>query len=475
MTLSFFAVSAALTQANLAPEVTIYNGGFALVKEVRRLDLTAGRQIVAVEDVAQFIEPTSVGVRSLTAPKNFSVLEQNYQYDLISPIAILNKAVGTTIRFVRLLGNGTKDILEGTLLSAPTAIVGSPDGSSQTYNGMVIRTADGRIILNPTGEVEVMTLPEGLISKPTLLWDLVTDTGGTQDIELSYITQQISWEASYVLTLGKADTGDVRGWVSLNNRSGATYKDAKLKLLAGEVQRARNAMARMGRGGGGVMEDSAASKGFQEESLFEYHLYTLQRPATVKNNELKQLSLLEGTGVKVEKKLIVDSLRDFGQYYPGEGAIGSGIMKPMVKVEFVNSKANGMGMPLPQGAFKVYQRDASGSVQLLGEDRIEHTPKDERVSLFVGRSFDVVAERKRLSWKWLDNSRRNIEEKFEIEVRNRKEVAETVNVIERHYWDYEITAKSDPFTKLEASTLQFTVTLKPNEVKKITYTVVTKW
>lgn len=470
-----YALGVVLAQAATGTELTVYNGGFALIKEIRQLSLSAGRQNVAIEDVAQFIEPTSVGIRSLTAPDGFSVLEQNYQYDLISPIAILNKAVGSRVRFVRLLSNGSKDILEGILVSSPTAIVGGEGGSVQTYQGMVIRTDDGRIILNPTGEIEVSSIPDGLISKPTLLWDVVTKSAGSQDIELSYITQNFSWNANYVLTLGKDSTGDVRGWVSMNNRSGATFKDAKLKLLAGDVQRAQDRPGNMGRGGGGARAEMMKDGGFNEETLFEYHLYTLQRPATVKNNELKQLSLLEGTGVKTEKKLIVDSMRDFGQYYPGEAQVGSGVLKPMVRVEFVNSKANGMGMPLPEGAFKVYQRDASGSVQLLGEDRIQHTPKDERVSLFVGRSFDVVAERKRTEWKWADQSRRNIEESFEIELRNRKETSETVTVLERHFWDWIVTAKSEAFTKPDANTMQFVITLKPGEVKKINYTVVTRW
>ncbi|MFN8220961.1 MAG: hypothetical protein U0S12_12625 [Fimbriimonadales bacterium] len=456
-----------------AVEITVYNQGFALVKENRTLQLRQGRQSVAIENVAAAIEPQSVGVRSLTDPTSFEVLEQNYQYDLISPTAILAKAVGQKIRFLRVLPNGSRETLEGKLVSSPTAIVNTGGGGQQTYNGMVIQTDEGRVILNPTGEIEVASIPEGLISKPTLLWDLDVTKPGPNEVELSYITQQMSWNASYVLTLDGAGSGDIRGWVSMNNSSGATYKDAKLKLLAGDVQRAQTRAQEFGRRGGAG--GAVADKGFAEEAFFEYHLYTLQRPATLRNNEMKQLSLLEASGLKVEKKLILDSMQDFGRYIPGEGEIGTGNIKPMVRVEFVNSKANQMGMPLPQGTVKVFQRDKSGSVQLLGEDQIQHTPRDERVSLFVGRSFDIVGTRKRTNWRWADNSRRNIEETFEIEVRNRKETADTVIVLERHFGDWTVTSSNMTGTKPDSETLQFIVPLKAGEVKKILYTVVTKW
>jgi hypothetical protein len=459
--------------APTATEVTIYNQGFGLIKETREFNLKVGRQTVSVEDVASQIEPTSVGIKSLTDPNSFEVLEQNYQYDLISPLAILNKSVGQRIRLIRSIG-GQRDVLEGILLSSPTTMVGNPNGGPQmTYNGMVIRTDDGRIILDPSGEVEVRTIPEGLISKPTLLWDLDSTRAGANQVELSYLTQGISWNADYVFTLDGDGKGDLKGWVTVNNQSGATFKDAKLKLLAGDVERAPRGRAGAFGGGGARMEAMAADKGFQEESFFEYHLYTLQRPATVRNRETKQLSLLEGTGIKVQKKLIIDALHDYGVYYPNEGEIGTGNIKPTVRVEFVNSKENGLGMPLPKGNVKVYQRDKSGSVQMLGEDAIDHTPKDEKLSLTVGRSFDIVANRKRLNFTRL--SATSFEQTFEIEVRNRKETAETVHLLERHYGDWKIMSNSDPFTKLDAMSLEFVVNLKPGEVKKVTYTVRTVW
>ncbi len=466
-------IGLALAQAAPQNEVTIYNQGFALVKELRQLQIRPGRQNVAIEDVAQMIETNSVGIRSLTAPSDFEVLEQNYQYDLISPIAILNKAVGLKIRFNRVLPNGQKESVSGTLVSSPTAVVGDQGGGGHTtYNGMVIRTDDGRIILNPYGEVEVSSIPEGLISKPTLLWDVVAEKGGAHTLELSYLTRGIVWSADYVLTIDGLGAADLRGWVTLTNNSGATFKEAKLKLLAGDVQRAQPPRP-VGRAGGAPEMMAKADRGFAEESLFEYHLYTLQRPATIRNREIKQLSLLEAKGDRVEKKLIDDSMRDHGMYYPSEGEVGTGVMKPMVRIEFLNRSDNKLGMPLPEGTVKVYQRDKSGSVQMLGEDRIEHTPRDEKLSLFVGRSFDVVAERKRLNFRRLTS--RSYEETFEVELRNRKDTAETVFVLERHYGDWSVEKTSQEWVKLDSTTMQYKVDLKAGEVKKLTYTVVTKW
>lgn len=462
--------------ASFAPtgtEVTIYNQGFGLVKENRQFDLKSGRQSVTVEDVAAMIEPASVGIKSLTAPNSFEVLEQNYQYDLISPLAILNKSVGKRVKLIRTIGQ-QRDVVEGVLISTPTAMVGNPDGGSQhTYNGMVIRTDDGRILLDPTGEVEVTSIPEGLISKPTLLWDINATKAGQNNVELSYLTQGINWNADYVFTLDGEGKGDLKGWVTVNNQSGATYRDAKLKLLAGDVQRVQPPRGGGGFGGGARMEAMKADTGFAEEAFFEYHLYTLQRPATIRNREIKQLSLLEGKGVKVTKKLIIDALRDMGPFYPNEGEVGTGNIKPMVRVEFVNSKENQLGMPLPQGKVKVYQRDKSGSVQMLGEDSIDHTPKDEKLSLYVGKSFDVVATRKRLNYRRIND--RTFEQTFEIEVRNRKEVPETVHLMERNYGDWRVLTESMKSEKLDAITLQFVLNLKAGETQKVTYTVRTTW
>lgn len=464
LTMSLAAVLAA------GPEITVYNQGFGLVKETRRLKVPAGRSELAITDVAALIDPTSV---SFVARKDaFRVLEQNYRYDLVNAQAILAKSVGGRVRLIRTIG-GVKDVLEGTLLSAPTALVNDGSGARTTYNGVVIRTDDGRIVLDPTGEIEVLSIPEGMISRPTLVWDVEAPAASEGDVDLSYITQGMSWSADYVLTLLPSSKADLQGWVTMNNQSGATFKDAKLKLLAGEVNVARpNAPPRME-----MAEFTGVARGkasdFAEESLFEYHLYTLDRPATLRDKETKQLSLLQGQGVPFMKRLVVDSLQGFGRYLPNEGEIGTGTIKPLVQIEFRNDKKSNLGMPLPAGRFRVYQRDASGSTQLLGEDRIDHTPREEKLTLNIGRSFDVVAERKRTEFTRVD--KRTTRERFEIEVRNRKAEATEVTVIERRYGDWKVIAKSQEFVKADANTAVFTVRLAPNETRTVDYTVETKF
>lgn len=469
MVSSLIALAVALQQPG--PQVTVYNGGFGLIKERRTLDLRGGEQTVAVENVAQLIEVNSVAVKRLTGG-DFTVLEQNYQYDLISANAILNKAVGSEIILNRVLPDGTKEQVVGTLVSLPTAIVGNPDGSSSvTWNGLVLQTRDGRVLLNPTGEIEVRSIPSGLISKPTLFWTVEAERAGRSEIELSYLTQGMRWNADYVLSLDKeGTTGDVKGWVTLDNQSGASYQNAQLKLLAGQVNRAR-VPSMPGRGGVGGMEMKADS--FMEEAFSEYHLYTLQRPTTINHKETKQVSLLEAEGVKATKQLVIDGAMQFGRIQPSEALHGVGLIRPAFYLEIENTEANKLGMPLPMGNFKVYQEDSTGALQLIGEQAISHTPRNEKVRLALGSSFDVVAERRRTEFRWVTSgtTRTGSVQTFEVEVRNRKETPETVTVIERHWGEFSISNASIEPKRPDSETLEFVVNLGPNEVKTVKYTI----
>lgn len=456
-------------------ELTVYNQGFALVKEPRELTLKKGVQEVVVEDVAQMIESNSVGIRSVSNPGSFSVLEQNYKYDLINAEAILQKAVGKRISFSRILPDGKREKFSGILMSAPTSAI--PNGSNTTYTGMVIKTDDGRIVLNPTGEIEVSEIPAGMISKPSLVWTLDSESAGKNKIELSYLTQGMGWTADYVLALNKdGSKGDIKGWVTLTNNSGTTYNDAKLKLLAGDVNRIRTEMARGGNFAGN-RPGGVPGANMQEEQFAEYHLYTVQRPVTVANRELKQVSLLEAVDVPVQKRLIVDAMRDYRSvfgYRPSEGQVGTGNIKPLVLIEFTNDPKSNLGMPFPAGKIKVFQRDSSDSLQMLGEDQIDHTPRMEKLSLAVGRAFDIVCERKRTKFEWI-NGRSGMRETFEIEVRNRKDSPETVYVYERQWLSWKIIEKNHDYETPDAHTVIFPVKLKAQEVKKVIYTVETTW
>ncbi|HRI44822.1 MAG TPA: hypothetical protein PLL78_12820 [Fimbriimonadaceae bacterium] len=435
-------------------EITIYNDDFALVKDTRRLNVPAGVSTVDVQDVAARIEPSSVAMRSLGP--SMMVLEQNYQYDLMSPEAILRKAIGQRVRFNRVLPDGRSEFVDGVLLSD---------------NGPIVSTDGGRILLSPSGEIEIASIPEGLISRPTLHWLVSSDEPGERDVEIGYLTQGIGWTANYVLTLpDDATGGNIQGWITLRNESGAAYRDARLKMLAGEVNRARRYqavdMAPM------VFAERAAGYAFEEETLFEYHLYTLQRPTTILDREIKQVGLLGSDRVAVGKRLVFDSLvRRHG--YPDEGEIGSGVVNAQVRIEFTNDEASGLGIPMPKGQIKVYQRDRSGSVQMLGEDEIGHTARGERISLVVGRAFDVVAERRQVGFRRL--AKNAVREEVEIKVRNRKDTTERVQILERMMADWSIASANYTWEKADAFTLRFEFDVGAGQEATVLYSAEFRW
>jgi hypothetical protein len=442
-------------------EVTVYNQNFGLVKEVRQVTLGKGLRTLAVEDVAAKIDPSTVHFKAVADPTAVQILEQNYQYDLLSPTSVLKKSVGKTVRLHRVLPDGKKEIVEGTLLSSPE-------------QGTIVRAKDGRILLNPTGEIEVVELPEGLIARPTLFWVLSSDVGGRQLAELSYITENISWNADYVATLSSDDTKlDLDGWVTLTNNSGATYKDARLKLVAGDVRRERPVTReRMVGGRGGAM--AAEDLGFQESQLFEYHLYTLGRPTTVKDKEIKQVALLHAVEVPVTKKLFYEGQgyiwRMYGaNYRPGDGIDTDPNQKVNVVVELTNSEENHLGMPLPKGRVRVYKADAEGQLQFVGEDTIDHTPRDETVKLYIGDAFDVKCTRTRTNYRKISN--RVIEQSFDLYARNRKEEAITLTLAEHPWGDWEVLEKSHEYVKKDAHTINFEVDIPAGGEVHVTYTV----
>lgn len=457
-------IAAAVLQAG-STEVTVYNQGIGFIKDTRLVKLSKGQQEVVVEDVAQLIDATSVGFKCLNNPGSVSVLEQNYRYDLISPEAILAKSVGKRIRFTRSIGN-KRETLEGILLSSPTSVVSTSGGSEVLYNGLVMKTDDGRIVLSPEGEIDVLEIPPGLISKPSLLWNLVSDTDQEAKMELSYLTKGISWTANYVLTLDTNSKADLHGWVTLNNQSGVSFVNANLNLLAGEVNQVKEPQAedKMVNGTLALAEvvKPMAQHGFIEQSLFEYHLYTLQRPATVRNKEQKQLSLLEGADVPVKKVVQFDGDAESGS--PSVQELGSS-----VRVKFVNDKKSNLGMPMPAGKVRLYQRDSNGSVQFLGEDSIQHTPKDEKLDLLVGKAFDIKATQKRITYEKL--GKHLLRMTFEVEIRNRKSTDETITLKEVLMDGWKITASTDGFVKINSNEATCTPMVKANQVKTIRFTV----
>jgi len=428
--------------------VTIYNGNLGLVKDLREVRLPAGSGRVQFMDVAAQIDPTSVHLKSLTDPAGLKILEQNYEYDLLSSQKLMEKYVGRKVRLYQ--GNGS--YLEATLLST---------------NGPIYEI-NGQIHMGHYGTVVLPSLPENLVSKPTLVWLLRNQKTTPQKVEASYLTGGITWKADYVMVLnGADDRADLSGWVTIDNKSGATYREAALKLVAGDIHRAaerdrgRRALELAAKG---AAQD--ASRDFVSEGFFEYHLYTLDGRTTIKDNQTKQLSLMAANGVPVAKQLIYYGARD---YYRTQYGTPISNQKVSVFIEIANSQANNLGVPLPKGKVRVYKADKSGSQQFIGEDWIDHTPKDERVKIKMGEAFDVVGERTQKDWKKIGWGLYEVE--WEISLRNHKKEDVSVAVFEPMPGDWEVLKETYPHEKVEAHTLHYRIPVPKEGAAKLTYRV----
>lgn len=446
--------------------ITVYNQNFGLVKDIRNIELKNGVNFVRFDDVAAAIDPTSVSFTSLTAPNSVAVREQNYQFDLMDTNTILSKSVGKDIKVRSYNGSGIHEV-SGTLLNPPLVTVSDSNGNiSQRTQSIVLKTAAG-IVVGANGEVELAELPEGLVSKPALLWKIDSDKAGTHKAEISYQTQGMNWKCDYVAVANADDDAcDLTSWVTLDNKSGASYKNAALKLMAGDVHKVQPQVApRAMMFKGAMMATAAAAPQFQEQSFAEYHLYSLAGKTDVNNNETKQLTLFNAANVPVKKLYVFDSTPAYGIY--GIRGGGDPSKKINVKLELSNSKENNLGMPMPKGKVRVYKRDLDGAMQFVGEDLIDHTPKDEKVRIYIGDAFDLVGERKQTSYQQPSN--RIQKQSFEISLRNHKEKEVTITCIEHAYGDWKVTSSSQPFTKKDSHTFEFQVKVPGNSEAKVTY------
>ena len=464
---SLTAGSVALPAAQAAGsgvELTVYNQNLALVKERRDLELDEGLNEVHFSDVAALMDPTSVHFRSLTDAEGTAVWEQNFEYDVVGSERLLEKYVDQDMRLVT--EDGT--VYEGTLLS------GAGDIILQRQDGGVTVVQRGRV-----QEFSFPELPEGLITRPTLVWLLETATAGEHQAEVTYMTSGINWSANYVVLLAQDEASlDLDGWVTLDNRSGATYREARLKLIAGDIHRAPQVevVKEM------MMYDAApramATPAVEERAFFEYHLYEVQRPVTVKDKQTKQIEFVAAAGVPVEKFFVYDGSRglSFWGYPntdPGYGA-QAGNTKVQVMLEFKTGE-DGVDAELPRGTVRVYKEDVDGAHLLVGEDSIDHTPKDEQVRLYVGDAFDIVGERTQTGFNKLGE--RALEETYRITLRNHKDEDVEVRVVEHMFrWsEWEITQESGEHSKLDAQQVEWRLPVPADGEAELTYTVRYRW
>jgi hypothetical protein len=441
--------------------VTVYNQNQALVRDVRRLDLPTGELDLRFMDIAAKVNPATVHIASQTAPQDLAVLEQNYEYDLLNPQKLLEKYVGREVTLVRSrMENNTQQELE----TKATLLANNESGPVWQVGSQIETGIPGAHYIFPD-------LPPNLYSKPTLIWLLANRHAGPQTVEASYLTGDMNWNADYVVTVASTEkSAALNGWVTLVNNSGAEFRNAQLQLVAGAVNvvQPRIMMEAMGRA---AMPAPAAAPQFAQENISEYHLYTLDRRTTVRDRESKQISLLEAASFPIEKHYEVS-----GQSYYYRDAIqpGEPIKNPVeVHLKFKNSQANSLGMPLPAGTMRVYQGDSKGRLQFIGEDHIDHTPKDERIDLHVGNAFDLVAERKQTDYQKID--RRTSEMAFEITLRNHKSEPVTIEVNEPIGGDWTMEQSSFKYEKTSAFSARFAVPVPANGEAVLTYRVRVRW
>jgi hypothetical protein len=439
------AILAATAAADSRPgvSITVYNRDLALVKDVRRMDISAGVHELRFDNVAARIDATSVHFKVLEG-KPASVWEQNYRFDLASSSKILEKYLESEIDVV----GEDADLFTGKLVSFDGSSIVLDQGRGM---GPVITLNRDKV-----SYIRFPSLPSGLISKPTLVWKLGADDRGERTVEVTYMTSNINWHAEYVGVVDADDKNiDVTAWVSIDNRSGATYEDAQLDLVAGEVNRAR--APRMEQDitytAGAAMGKTAAPS-FQEEALFEYHLYKLDTPATVADREIKQLTFFPSTDVAVNKVLEFDASRS---------------KDVRVLLEFENSKESGLGIPLPAGKVRMYKEDSAGALQFIGEDMIDHTPKDEEVSLYMGNAFDVTAERLVMDTRKITSKIR--EEDYQVTLKNHKDEDVVIRLVDHPGGYWEVTQTTHEFEKKEANRIEFEVPVGGDGEAVVRYTI----
>lgn len=426
--------------------ITIYNKDLGLVKQTRILAIKKASLPLKFTDVAAKLIPTSVHLKSVGGSKDFRVLEQNFEYDLVNSDKILEKYIDHPVEII----NENGEYLKGVLLSK--------EGKS-----LVLKTDEGIKIVawNDRMSISVKELPEGLITRPTLIWEISGYQEGQQTLEVSYLTKGMNWQAEYVGVLDEKSTQiNLDAWVSINNQCGATFEDSHLKLVAGEIHRAPEPKERYLKPQMMMAAEAVTVEGFEEREFFEYHIYDLDRLTTIKNNQMKQISLFPSTEVSCSKKFYYNATRD--------------AKKVEVKIVFKNDEKSGLGRPLPAGVFRIYQKDQN-SLEFVGEDRIDHTPRNEEVKLTVGKAFDLVGERKILEKKKISN--RSEKQTVEIELRNNKEKEDVNIIIEEYmyYYSWEIEESNFPFTKKDAYHAEFNIPVKANSTVTVNYSVIYSW
>jgi hypothetical protein len=484
------------------PALTIYNQNFAVVRDTVPLDLNAGVNQVRFTETTAHVETDSVILRDPSGKTNLQILEQNYRNDPVSQELLLSLFEGKSIDFLVTEPNQPSKIVSGKVIRSGYVSHGQAAmrrygqayamaQSSMAYGvggtAQPIIEVDGKLRFSLPGQPLFPPLTGDTILKPTLDWQIQADRPGKLDAELAYVTGGMTWEADYnVVAPENSDLVDVIGWVTMDNQSGKTFQNAKIKLMAGDVSKIQRAEAYdMAANEELAVQARGGAAAVTEKAFEDYHLYTLGRPATLRDRETKQVEFIRAPKVQSQRVYVYDGLKiDWNQWrgYRMENMrnnqdLGTEMeTKVAVMREFKNSEANHLGMPLPKGRVRFYKQDADKQLEFTGENTIDHTPKDEMIRIYTGNAFDLVGERRRTNVK-VDSNNHWLDESFEIKLRNHKKEPVEIRVVEHlfRWFTWDITQKSDLFTKTNAQVIEFRVPVKPDEEKTVTYTVHYSW
>ncbi len=460
---NLFSLLLAAAVLDAGPALTVYNGGYAVVRDTLPVQVRQGVTSVAYSGATAQVEPDSVILRDITGKAAFSILEQSYRNDAVSQAMLLSFFEGKELDFLRHNANRPDEVVRGKVIRSGHV----PGGGSV----QPIIEVDGRLRFSLPGEPMFPSLGDGSILRPTLTWRIQSPVDAKFDAEVAYLSNGFQWEASYNLVAPeKGDTVDVVGWVTINNQSGTTFNEAQVKLMAGDVNRATNMFATIAGGGMPMAAAAMADRVVTEKSFDEFHLYTLANPVTLRDRETKQVEFVRATGVKAERVYVYE-----GRCQEFYGETPPDANKVQVYRELMNTEANGLGMPLPKGKFRFYAQDDDRRLEFVGENRIDHTPQGERLRVLTGNSFDLVGEHRRTDLR--RNNDRVISETYEVKLRNRKKEPVEIRLVEHmaHWSDWTISENAVPYAKLDSHRAEFRVPLKPDEEKVITFRVNYVW
>ena len=431
--------------------LTIYNMNLGLIREIREVKIPKGEIILKCKNIPSKIDPTTVQLKSLTSQDSLKIIEQKYEYDLLTPEKLFEKYKGKEIILVSIDPKTKEEKREKAILLT-------------TSKGKIYKIGD-RIVVSFPGRVEFPKLPKDLIIEPTLSWILKNEYNKPQKIEISYLTEGINWKAYYVAHL-KDSFLDLTGWVNIENKTGINFNRAIPKLIAGEIQRIKPERVSEMR----ILAAKAPSSQIQEKEFFEYYIYNLKKPIDIKNNEIKQFVLFQAYKIPVIKKYI---LKGKQYYFRTRYNVLEKEERVDIYLDFKNKKENNLGIALPKGIVRVYSQDQEGNFQFIGEDSIAHTPQGEEISLKVGKAFDIIATRKQTSYKRISD--KIYESSFEIKIKNHKNQNIKVSVIEPVYGEWEILNYNYPYQKIDAYNFKFEIPVKKNSQSSLRYTIRIKY